>query len=974
MKLKHMVSAMLLISLVGCGGGSGSSSESATTKPASNNPPVANNDAIEVGMNVSTELDVLANDSDVDSFTLASVTEASNGSVLQNDHNIIYTPTDGFVGNDNFSYTIKDSIGQEATATVNLTVYNIPPTAVDDIVQTQQSSNVEIDVLANDLSVGKHQLTVTSTSVPAHGSVELIEGILTYTPTSGFVGEDSFIYIIEDSLGDEATARVSVNIANVIPTTNDDEASIKQNESITVDVLGNDSDALGDVLTISALDGVNHGNASIENNKIVYNPTPGYAGNETINYTVNDGYDGQSEAKLTISIDNVEPIASDDSVYTLKNKSIAIDVLANDKDVIDDTLTIQTVSAALHGNVTIVDGKLNYQPITDYVGDDEFEYTLVDSHGASDSSTVTVKVGTAINLQGKVVGYQQSGLEVAIKLGEQELTTTTDEQGNYAIELQTVEPDSLLIAYVDNAAENYNLRAYLGDLASLLADVDENDNFVIHKNITDLTTAEYELIDVMHEGHELNNIAELIDAQYDADSFYLLQMTIAAMLVNQDNGLTLPGGFTTVNEFIKSTEQMNQQMAVWREYNSALYHQAYTDLATNSELSRYPSRLTQGHHLLVPSTALRNTNSGLYYPINIALSEDGGNYSDSIGNVNISYDWQQTGNQLKITFDSSTNAISESQTHYCAGGAWGSSYFTPSSIELTQLYTTAQYSVYLQKTEATEANLYCDNDIPVFYKTVRHYFSRELPKIKGEYYLTTLHNKKRVFNDEYRISPSAGLVNFNENGTFVEMLTNSEELTGNWQIINNELLLTYQDNISVRYQYIADFYGVPRFLITHIQDGVVNGVSSAYLVKKANITVPQITAGYWYFGAIERPPLDSYLSYSLSRVDFQTENIGNWQTFLSGNEWHTHSGEYGVFTWRIADNRIYHDYYKLDGAGVNYCDVSQDNCYIYNTDEFEVIADINGIYFVKFIYHFFDETGALFGSDSGIHSFKYVAH
>ncbi len=974
MKLINIIAAVLLISLVGCGGGGGSSSESAPSKPAPNNPPVANSDTIEVGMNVSTELDVLANDSDVDSFTVASVTEASNGSVLQNDHNIIYTPTDGFVGNDSFSYTIKDSIGQEATATVNLTVYNIAPTAVDDLVQTQQGSMVEIDVLANDLSVGKHQLTVISTSVPEHGSVELKEGVLTYTPTSGFAGEDSFIYIIEDSLGDEATASVTVDISNVIPTANDDEASIKQNESITVDVLGNDSDALGDVLTILSLDGVSHGSASIENNKIVYSPNAGYAGAETINYTVSDGYDGQNEAKLTVYIDNIEPTASDDSVYILKNNSIAIDVLANDKDVINDTLTIQSVSAANHGVVTIVDGKLNYQPITDYVGDDEFEYTLVDSHGASDTAIAEIKVRNAIQLQGKLVGYEQQGLKVVIKNGEQELTATTDAEGNYAVELTEIVPDNLIIAYVNNVTENYNLRAYFGGIKSLLFVSEDNTNFIVDKNITDLTTAEYELIDLMRDGNEASTADELIKAQFEADSFYQLQMTIAAMLINQDNGLGLPGAFSTVNEFIKSTKIMNKQLAIWRENNSGLYRQAYTDLSNDSELSSYPIRLTEGLHFLIPSTGGRTLDRQLSTPASVEFASGSLTYS-LLGKVSTASDWQKTGNQLKFFLNNSSTPVTESQYLYCSDGVNKKFYFEPVTIELTQIYSTEQYTVYLQKSEAAEAGTHCNSDVSTFYKTVRHYFSRELPKISGHYYLNTLHNRKNIFSDTYSIRSFAALINFNDDGTFVESLEISDELTGNWQIIGDELVLNYPDNTSIRYQYIADYYGIPRLFMTHMQDGVFDKRgSSAFLIAKTDIKMPSSVVGNWNFYNNERV-LDSQLAQlDPHRLNLNADNTGEVQYLSADTDWQTRSGDYWLFTWRVVDNFMYHDYYKLDGVAVNYCDVVQDNCYINDTDEFEIIADSDGIYFTKYIYNFFDETGSLLGSSSGILPFKFVPH
>src|SRR5207249_4616770 len=109
---------------------------------------------------------------------------------------ITYTPSAGYHGADSFTYTISDGKGGTATATVNVTI-NAPPVAVNDSATTQQNTAKTISVLANDNDPDGDPLTVTGATAPAHGSVVVNgDGTITYTPSNGYHGVDSFTYTI----------------------------------------------------------------------------------------------------------------------------------------------------------------------------------------------------------------------------------------------------------------------------------------------------------------------------------------------------------------------------------------------------------------------------------------------------------------------------------------------------------------------------------------------------------------------------------------------------------------------------------------------------------------------------------------------------------------------------------------------------------------------------------------------------------
>jgi hypothetical protein len=72
---------------------------------------------------------------------------------------------------------------------------------------------VIVTVLANDSDPDSQPLTVTGASVPAHGAAVVnANNTVTYTPTAGYFGPDSFTYTISDGNGGTATATVSITV------------------------------------------------------------------------------------------------------------------------------------------------------------------------------------------------------------------------------------------------------------------------------------------------------------------------------------------------------------------------------------------------------------------------------------------------------------------------------------------------------------------------------------------------------------------------------------------------------------------------------------------------------------------------------------------------------------------------------------------------------------------------------------------
>jgi hypothetical protein len=90
---------------------------------------------------------------------------------------------------------------------------NRDPIAANYAATTARQGSVMVEVLANDSDPDGDQLEVTSVTQGANGEVVLNDdGTVTYTPTEGFDGTDSFTYTIDDDHGGQATGTVTVTV------------------------------------------------------------------------------------------------------------------------------------------------------------------------------------------------------------------------------------------------------------------------------------------------------------------------------------------------------------------------------------------------------------------------------------------------------------------------------------------------------------------------------------------------------------------------------------------------------------------------------------------------------------------------------------------------------------------------------------------------------------------------------------------
>jgi hypothetical protein len=159
---------------------------------------------------------VFRNDTWIDPhWFLLRVSPAAHGSAtVMSDGTVTYIPDAGFVGTDSFTYTVRCNTETDLTATVTITVAPQACAAVNDSYTTAQNTALDVaapGVLSNDMGTSPSVSFVGAS--PAHGSIsQAPDGSLTYIPDAGFVGTDSYTYVIGCAGGSDSVGTVAINV------------------------------------------------------------------------------------------------------------------------------------------------------------------------------------------------------------------------------------------------------------------------------------------------------------------------------------------------------------------------------------------------------------------------------------------------------------------------------------------------------------------------------------------------------------------------------------------------------------------------------------------------------------------------------------------------------------------------------------------------------------------------------------------
>ncbi|ABK43663.1 putative outer membrane adhesin like protein [Magnetococcus marinus MC-1] len=412
-----------------------------------NDDPVAMNDAISTAEDTPALIAALSNDHDFndtgayggEGLAIASVVQPEHGTVSYDSFGrFTYTPDADYNGEDSFVYTVVDSGGKTAMATVTINVAPVGdnPVARDDMVNTVEDTQVTINVLANDYDVENNDtLFVPDFTQGSHGQVVYMSnGVLKYIPQSNWSGTDTFSYTVMDGFGGMSTAMVTVNVAAApdIPVVGNDALTTAEDVPLRINVasqlFANDKDSDGGKNTLALVSFTNPPASTgtlIDNGDgtLTFTPMGDWHGTTNFAYTVkgSGGLTANGTVTITVTARNdaptvtlpgANPSGDEDTPITITGISVADVDVAEGNGMMQATLTV--------GNGTLT--MLSTEGLT-FIS------------GADGSGSMTIQ-GTRTNLNSAIGTMTYLGN--AHYNGQDTITVTVNDLGNYGSSAQSV--------------------------------------------------------------------------------------------------------------------------------------------------------------------------------------------------------------------------------------------------------------------------------------------------------------------------------------------------------------------------------------------------------------------------------------------------------------------------------------------------------------------------------------------------------
>lgn len=401
----------------------------------SNDAPVAAPDVAAVDENSPVRVDVLANDTDVDTsdtHTLDSVAVIEGlGIASIVDNELLWSPGSDYdylavdeTASARVAYIQSDNHGATASSvlTISITGVNDAPVVAPIDALTNEEGSFEVNLLGTASDVDASDVLTAVSFVQSGGrTIDFLQSgaALSFNPAQfndlaeGESATVTFDFDVSDShvaVGNSLT--VTVEGRNDAPIAVDNEARTFENDAVRVDVLANDTDVdVSDTHTLISGEVVSGGGLiTVGNSEIEWIPGSDYdylaageAASVTVRYTQSDNHGATDEADLKIVVEGVNdaPVAQAISAAATEDDGpVVVDLLATASDVdLTDVLEVRDLQQVSGRSVpiSVTDAVLAVDPggFNDLAqGQQElvvFSFNVFDGH-VDVSNTVTLTV------------------------------------------------------------------------------------------------------------------------------------------------------------------------------------------------------------------------------------------------------------------------------------------------------------------------------------------------------------------------------------------------------------------------------------------------------------------------------------------------------------------------------------------------------------------------------------------------------
>ncbi len=270
---------------------------------------------------------------------------------------------------------------------------SIPTALTQTITVAQDSVDNNITLSGNDAD--GDILTFVLETNTTNGTLNGTAPNLTYTPTTGYSGDDNLTFKVNDGTVDSEIATISIVVnppENQPPTANAGlDQNIIENDNVTLDASSSTDDG-----TIESY--IWNEGTTVLSTQISFTKSDFAVGTHTITLTVTDNQGATHTDEVIVTVNapaNLVPISSNQNVTTDENVNLNITLSASDGDV-TDTLTYAVVTYPTKGTLNGSGANLIYIPNTDYSGTDSFTFKVNDGTVDSNIATINITVNNVL--------------------------------------------------------------------------------------------------------------------------------------------------------------------------------------------------------------------------------------------------------------------------------------------------------------------------------------------------------------------------------------------------------------------------------------------------------------------------------------------------------------------------------------------------------------------------------------------------
>ena len=245
---------------------------------------------------------------------------------------VTYTPTAGYFGPDSFTYNATNAGGTSSTVTASITVNPPPPTC--SAVQSSTKIGVPVSIHLTCSDAAGATLSYAIDAPPSHGGLSSLDqatGNVTYSPASGFSGNDSFTYHATSSNGTTSAQQVTIFVSESgapppAPTCRAVQATTGAGAPVTVALSCTDQG--GAALTYAIDANPAHGALSAVNqtsNSVIYTPAAGFKGTDGFTYHATSVNGSSEVVAASIGVGTAPAVTPAISSAKLTNTTFAVD-------------------------------------------------------------------------------------------------------------------------------------------------------------------------------------------------------------------------------------------------------------------------------------------------------------------------------------------------------------------------------------------------------------------------------------------------------------------------------------------------------------------------------------------------------------------------------------------------------------------------------------------------------------------------